>query len=167
MTRVKWLLPFSLGLLLACDGSDPASPDGVASLTTVEVASTDVVIDIQPIPDLDKAVVNLRNDHVRVAVLGASLDPSTIDVQTVAFVGVPEMHLVQMDGPNCDFDSGHFTDVDGDGLTDAVFHFSSALIAPIAPGIPEGGWCLTAETPAGPFTACEAGPVKVMIPTGH
>jgi hypothetical protein len=138
MSRTAWLLPLSLGVLLACDGSGPTAiaPDGAAfDLQAVPVA---VEIDIQPLANPSN-VLNLhaKSGQVRVAVLSAAgFDPVRIDYATATFLGAGEIHVEPEEpGPNCDypttFPASHYADVNLDLVDDALFHFAAAdLVLP-------------------------------------
>jgi hypothetical protein len=105
--------------------------DAAETLTVVSAAA----IDVKPGSSSHAAPINLKSKLVPVAILGSSsFDVADVVVSSLEFGpdGAGELHR-----------TGHYEDVNGDGITDLVAHFGTA-----ASGFSVGDThaCLTAET---------------------
>jgi hypothetical protein len=132
MSRYAWLLPLSLGALLACDASEPTAVTPDASAYVLADGAVEVLIDIQPLGQIQSVInTHSKSGHLAVAVLSATdFDATTIDYATVSFLGAPALHLEEAASEDCaeTFAMGHFTDVNVDLALDAVVHFDPAVL---------------------------------------
>lgn len=161
MSRTAWLLPISLGLLLACDASEPTAVTSDAPDVDLAAVALEVAIDIQPL-GVAQNVINTgaKSGHLAVAVLsGTGFDATTIDYSTVVFLGAPALQADQAANEDCaaTFAAGHFKDVNGDAVLDAVVQFNPALLVlPVEPV-----YCLYGQLKNGtPFGGCASAVVR-------
>jgi prepilin-type processing-associated H-X9-DG protein len=136
-------------ICVTANGTDAAGSGDVTDCVNVELIQT-VDIDIKPGSFPNSININKKKGVIPVAILGSdTFDVTLIDVTTLLFAGTTPTHdltdpLVYAE---------HLQDVNGDGLTDLVSHYStpdSDLVA----GDTEA--CITADFNGASLVGCDS-----------
>lgn len=133
MTRFALLLPLSLGLLVACDGAGPTSPDSeaVIALSVLEDAEN-AIFDVQPLGWLDSAVINVATGKpLTIAVLDYAEFFDHVDLASIRFFGdAAPVHLDKLlaDLGDCHEQSVAIMDIGDDGLPYVVETVAAAVL---------------------------------------
>jgi hypothetical protein len=176
--RRTWLVSLALFALAACERESPIAPtaaylepSGPGFAATIPVGAREVNIDFKPALGSDESfgydvLSRRKKGTVTVALLGAleadgvpAFDVATVDASGVVF-GHDDSHMA---APKHDFSGDdvwleHMVEVNGDEITDLLFHF-------VATDLGLGGlggsaeFCLIGVADGAPFYGC----VEVQI----